>query len=71
MEIGLTLFSFVLAYYIGIVLYPYGAPVFDYVGANIPRPLNFTGPQTAYFAAAGLIFFVVNILLFRTGLRKL
>jgi len=70
-EIALTGFSFLAAFFAAAQLYPRLSQFYEAIAALFPGPYTPTGFTIAYASAAFLIFFVVNSLLFLTNMRRL
>lgn len=71
-ELGLTIVSFVAAFFGAQYLYPLAPGLFQAIAAVIPALFGtVSGFATAYFTVAALVWIVSNSLLFLTGLRRL
>jgi len=70
-EILIAVASFTLAYLGATRIYAFGPVLFDTIAKLVPAPIYPTGFAIAYTAVAGLIFAIVNSILFFTGRRKL
>lgn len=71
LELGLTIVSFVLAYFIAGFIYPFNPALYMFIGSFVPQPFSASGYQTAYLIGAGIVWLVSNTGLYATGLRTL
>lgn len=71
-ELGLTLISFIAAFFGAQYLFPLAPGLFQAIAAVIPSFFGtLSGFATAYAVVAALVWIVSNSLLFLTGLRRL
>ena len=70
-ELSITIGSFIAAWFLANALYPQFTNLFTWIGSLAPQPLTATGFQTAYVAAAGIVWAVSNTILFATGIRRI
>jgi hypothetical protein len=72
-ELGITVLSLVVAWFIGTFLYGWNPGFFMWIAANAPQQpiVTLTAFGAAYAIGAGLFWLTSNITLFVTGLRTL
>lgn len=71
-ELGLTIVSFIAAFFGAQYLYPFAPGLFQGIANLVPSTFgSVSGFAMAYFFVAALVWIVSNSLLFLTGLRRL